>query len=57
MSFEKEDNLSAEMSAKIRNSLEPAKTVLKLVKAGKPVPLELIETSLTNLKEAFKILR
>ena len=57
MNFEEEDNLSTEKSAKIRDSLEPARTVLKLVKAGKPVPLELIETSLTNLKEAIKILR
>ena len=57
MNFEEEDNISTEKSAKIRDSLEPARTVLKLAKAGKPVPLELIETSLTNLKEAIKILR
>ena len=56
MSFEEEANPSTEISAKIRNSLEPAKTVLTLVKAGKPVPLELIETSITNLKEAIKTL-
>ena len=57
MSSDEEDCLSPEKSAKIRNSLEPARTVLKLAKAGKPIPLELIETSITNLKEAMKALK
>ena len=43
--------LLSEVSAEIRNKLQPAKTILEFLKAGKKLPMEFIEIALKDLEE------